>query len=247
MQLFVTRTQPEASATVAKLVRLGFDVLATPLMDVEFLKPKQALQITLDTAFVFTSANGVRALLATMGSDIGKYNARVCFCIGSATADVVYQAGFKNVITGDGNVVELGQIICKSLDKNNTIKHIIHPCATKLAGDLSIILNECGISYTKFNIYQTNPLQQLPLVLKKALQETQEKPCGLLVYSPRSAILLEKLIKCGDFDMQPNHDVYTLSQNVTQILELNHWRSIVTAPKPNESALIKLLVNNINA
>ncbi|HET6969964.1 MAG TPA: uroporphyrinogen-III synthase, partial [Phenylobacterium sp.] len=100
-RIWITRAQPGADATAERVRAMGHDAVVAPLLAVRPL-----LDVPVDlrgvAALAFTSANGVRAF-----ADVsGERNLKV-FALGAATAQAARAAGFKSVLSADGDVEAL--------------------------------------------------------------------------------------------------------------------------------------------
>ena len=104
-RVWITRAEPGASATAERVAALGHMPVVAPLMRIE---PVEAPQVDLRgvAALAFTSANGVRAFAAAEPSR----NLKV-FAVGAGTAAAVKAAGFRQVLSADGDVAALAQRI----------------------------------------------------------------------------------------------------------------------------------------
>jgi len=128
-RVWITRAEPGASATAERVAALGHMPVVAPLMRID---PVEAPQVDLRgvVALAFTSANGVRAFAAAEPSR----NLKV-FAVGAGTAAAVKAAGFRQVLSADGDVAALAQrIAARKLELGDGA--VLHPGAAEPAGDL---------------------------------------------------------------------------------------------------------------
>ena len=140
-RIWITRAQPGADATAERVRVLGHEPVVAPLLAVKVL-PDAQVDLSGVAALAFTSANGVRAF-----ADLSGERAMRVFAVGSATAEAAKAAGFKRVLSADGDVNALA--IGISHRKNELIGEVLHPGALEPAGDLVSALEEIIDELTK--------------------------------------------------------------------------------------------------
>ena len=102
-RIWITRAQPAADTTAERVRALGHEAVVAPLLAVRVL-PDVAVDLRGVAALAFTSANGVRAFADASGERGLKV-----FAVGAATAQAARQAGFKSVLSADGDVEALAE------------------------------------------------------------------------------------------------------------------------------------------
>ena len=102
-KIWITRAQPAADATAERVRALGHEALVAPLLAV---RPLSGVEVDLSgiAALAFTSANGVRAF-----ADLSGERSLRVFAVGAATAQAARAAGFKLVLSADGDVEALAE------------------------------------------------------------------------------------------------------------------------------------------
>lgn len=101
--IWVTRTADGADKTARAIEALGHTAIVAPVLTVE------ALDVRLDAPFdavIFTSRNGVKAFAA--GSPRRDAPA---WCVGDATADAARDAGFDAIVSAEGDVEALFELM----------------------------------------------------------------------------------------------------------------------------------------
>ena len=97
-RVWITRAEPGAARTAARLRDMGFEPIVAPLLAIEQLTPPVPDLATF-AALAFTSVNGVAAFAAlTPGRDLP------VFAVGDATAQAALDAGFADVRSIAGGI-----------------------------------------------------------------------------------------------------------------------------------------------
>jgi len=139
LRIWVTRPEPDASATAALLRDAGYEVWVKPLLEVR----TRSLDVDLDRgtqAFVLTSRNGVRALAAAPFADAAR---RIkCFAVGAATAAELRDQGFTNVLTGSGRAAGLASFVAGHIERQSG--GVVHISAECIAHDVVADLQALG-------------------------------------------------------------------------------------------------------
>ena len=181
-RIWITRAQPGADATAERARVLGHEPVVAPLLAVKVL-PDAQVDLSGVAALAFTSANGVRAF-----ADLSGERAMRVFAVGSATAEAAKAAGFKRVLSADGDVNALA--IGISHRKNELIGEVLHPGALEPAGDLVSALEGYGVMARRLILYETVPVELEPE--QAAVLAASDVA---LLHSPKAAQALAKVLK----------------------------------------------------
>lgn len=173
MRVWVTRAQPGAERTAARLRTMGRDPLVAPLLAVRAL-PESAIDLRGVEALAFTSANSVAAFAAR--SSEGR--ALPVFTVGGATARGARAAGFARVSSAEGDVRALAALILAAGPGGQ----VLHAGAREPAGDLVGALNARGVPARLAALYETAALPLAPEVA-----DAWPRLETLLIHSPRAA------------------------------------------------------------
>lgn len=224
-KIWITRAQPGADSTAERVRALGHEPVIAPLLAVKVLTD---VAIDLDGvgALAFTSANGVRAF-----ADACRERSLRVFAVGQATAQAARAAGFRSVLSTDGDVEALAAGI--GARKNEIGGAVLHPGAAEPAGDLAGALEAYGIETRRLVLYETADVD-LPEDQAAALTQSDVA----LVHSPRAAKVLAKVLKVHP---APNLRVIGLSKAVVRPLLRTKLAAKAHPPVPLESALINLI------
>ena len=150
-KIWITRAQPAAEATAERVRALGHEALVAPLLAVRALEDAQ-IDLGGVAALAFTSANGVRAF-----ADLSPERALRVFAVGAATAQAARAAGFKLVLSADGDVEALAEGIGQR--RTELRGAVLHPGAAELAGDLMGALERQGVTARQVTLYETLPVK----------------------------------------------------------------------------------------
>ncbi|QTC87630.1 uroporphyrinogen-III synthase [Brevundimonas pondensis] len=219
-RVWITRAQPGAARTAARLTARGFTPVVVPLLTIRPLPDalKTAPDFATVNALAFTSPNGVEAFAALTPA----LRDRPVFAVGDATAEAARDAGFANARSAAGDIHALARLIAATSIKGL----ILAPGAREPAGDLPALLPACQI-------------QRLPVY---AAEETGAVPPAdfdaVLLHSPRAA---RALAACLDPDAARNRLVVCISPAAAVPLQGLSFTEIRTADAPDENSMLTAL------
>ena len=221
--VWITRTQPGATATAARVRAMGHDPVVAPLLAVVALGDAP---IALDgvTALAFTSANGVRAFAARSDA-----RSLPVYVVGPGTAAAARAAGFSDICAADGGVEALAALLTgRRIDGV-----ILHPGALHPAGDLVGALAKADVSARGIAVYDTIAQPPPPQILARLATLD-----AILVHSAKAARCLATVLRGTP---TPGLDIICLSPQVREALADGGERRALTAATPSEDALLSLL------
>jgi uroporphyrinogen-III synthase len=224
-KIWITRAQPGAEVTAERVRALGHEAIVAPLLAV---KPLADVEVDLGgvAALAFTSANGVRAF-----ADLsGERNLRV-FAVGAATANAARAAGFRLVLSADGDVEALAEGIAKR--RGELRGAVLHSGAAEPAGDLVGALNALGVEARQLVLYETTPVK-LPAETAGQLVQAD----AVLLHSPKAAQVLAGVLKAHP---APALRALGLSKAVVKPLARAKVGAKAFPPMPLEAALLNLI------
>lgn len=224
-RIWITRAQPGAEVTAERVRALGHDAIVAPLLAVRVL-PDVRVDLAGVAALAFTSANGVRAFADASGERSLKV-----FAVGAATAQAARAAGFKSVLSADGDVDALAEGIAAR--RGELRGAVLHPGAAEPAGDLSGALEKHGVEARRLILYETAPVE-----VGAAEAEALSRSDAVLLHSPRAAQVLAKLLKAHP---APNLRALGLSKAVVKPLARTRMAAKAFPPFPLEAALLNLI------
>lgn len=224
-RIWITRAQPGADVTAERVRALGHDAVVAPLLAVSVL-PDVRVDLNGVAALAFTSANGVRAFADASGERGLKV-----FAVGAATAQAARAAGFKSVLSADGDVEALAEGIAAR--RGELRGAVLHPGAAEPAGDLAGALERQGVEARRLVLYETAPVEVAPTEAEALTQSD-----AVLLHSPRAAQVLARLLKAHP---APGLRALGLSKAVVKPLARTRLAAKAFPPFPLEAALLNLI------
>lgn len=221
MRVLVTRPQPEAARTAARLTTLGHDVVLAPLLNT--LPVDWELPARLPEAVAFTSAAAVRLA----GPQLAALRHLPVFVVGSATAQAARDAGLAadhpDMSQDTGTAAALLERIGTS-----GMAHVLYLAGRdRTARDLPANV-ELRV------VYAAILTAALPAAAGDALAAAS--PALTLLYSARTAAQFAALVDAAALDRNKLR-IAALSLSVLAAAGPG-WASGVAAPVPTETALL---------
>lgn len=224
-RIWITRAQPGADVTAERVRALGHEAVVAPLLAVRVL-PDVDVDLAGVAALAFTSANGVRAF----ADACGERNLKV-FAVGAATAQAARQAGFRSVLSADGDVEALAEGI--GIRRGELKGSVLHPGAAEPAGDLAGALKKHGVEARHLILYETAPVS-----MSREQTEALVHCDAALLHSPRAAQVLARMLKAHP---APDLRALGLSKAVIKPLQRTPLAAKAYPPFPLEAALLNLI------
>lgn len=225
LPVIVTRAEPGASETMARLKAMGLTAMAAPMLALAPLDV--ALPDLSDVQhLVFTSANGVRFLAGASGLRSAK-----AWCVGPSTAEAAREAGFADVHEGAGDAVDLAADLLSALPEGT--RGVLHVANEAAAGDLVARLKAGGIPADFLALYETRPADELPTDVEAMLAAG---PACVLVHSAKAAAAFAWA--AGALDQAI---IVAISEAAARPLLGREVAAIHIADAPNETALLATL------
>ena len=225
LTIWITRAQPGADATAGRVRALGHRPFVAPLLSVRVL-PDVQIDLAGVKALAFTSANGLRAFAEACPD-----RSLPVFAVGAATAQVAREAGFRRVLSTDGDVAALAEGIAARRSEFGGA--VLHPGAAEPAGDLAGALERHKVEVRSLALYDTVPTPLDPQLVQ-GLAEVDVA----LVHSAKAAQALAGVLRTYP---KPNLRVLALSKAVLLPLGRTPTAEQVFAPFPLEAALLNLI------
>jgi len=230
MKMLVTRPEPDAQATLARLDALGIDAIAAPLM------VRQTLDASLPppdgfTAMVLTSANAVRAL--TDRGVVEQYRHLPVFAVGDHTAREANEAGFARVSSAAGAFQDL----VNAMTIARVPGPIFYPAGKHQSADLAKALAPLGVMVATAKVYEMVAAEALP---DGVLPELGNRIGAVLAYSRRSAEIFAGLAAGLSRESRSRLAMLCLSEAVAEPLLGARFSRISLADKPDEDAMMSL-------
>ena len=223
--LWITRAQPGAAATAARVREFGIEPIVAPLLEVRALEGVD-LNLAGVSALAFTSANAVAAFAARSP----ERGLRV-FAVGDATAAAARAQRFKSVLSAQGDVAALASALTSRRRELGGV--ILYPAAAEPSQDLAGALAAVGLNVRQVAVYETVAVAP-PDELAARLPQVD----GVLLHSARAAQGLARFAKAHP---APQLVAYCLSRQIARPLSRAGLAQVLSAPQPHETALLALL------
>jgi len=232
MHILLTRPLEDCKSLIIKFKDLGHIVSNLPVIKIrkeEYTEPN----FNDYSAIIFTSSNSIKNL------SLDKIDRSIkCFCVGSITEKFARSSGFQNVISADGNVRALKELIIKYHDKK--YGKILYISGRIISSNLDKELSKEGyeifriINYTveHINEFQNNIIDDL----KKNI------PDIVYVYSENSAKSFLNIIKKYQLiDSWMNTNLMCIGEKTSAVLNDVKWKKIfLFSPGEEEFLLYKV-------
>jgi len=217
LNILITRPEPGATATAARLKSLGHHPILAPCLTITRLKTTFPAN---PAAIIITSSQAIPSLPA-------HYAGTRIFCVGDATAARLQTAGFSNIESANGDATDLFRLI---RSKNLPGTHLL------ITGqghglDLTAQLRAKNTKIIRRVVYKAQPVQSLPAAL------SDQKIDAVLFYSAESARAFIRLKPPNTATME----ALALSPAVAAALHGLPWTKIRVALAPTEADLLALI------
>jgi uroporphyrinogen-III synthase len=232
MHILLTRPLEDSFGMIVKFKSLGHQVSHLPLLSVDKVEHEQ-INFSDFKGIIFTSSNAVKFL------NLKKIDKNfLCFCVGNATEKKARSVGFQNVITAEGNVENLKELILQNFDQKNG--KLIYVSGEIISFDLDHQLISEGYSIKKIVNYRTTHNQKFEESFVKELK--LKIPDIVYVYSQNSALSFLNFIKICQFEsLWMNTNLMCIGEKTSSILNEIKWKKIfLFNPGEEEFLLYKI-------
>jgi uroporphyrinogen-III synthase len=230
--MLVTRPEPDASETAARLGALDIDPVLEPLLVAE------TLTTTLPAAEGFaalaaTSANALRALHDR--GELPHFRKLPLYAVGDRTAALARKFGFAEVVSANGNLDALVALLAKA----GVAGPVLYPAARDQSGDLAQALAPHGVMVITAAVYRMQPVAALR---ETTLAGIDSGAIGAaLFYSRRTAQTFAAL--ASGLRDKAKLGVLCLSEAVAEPLLGAHFVRVSLADHPSEEAMMTLALS----
>jgi uroporphyrinogen-III synthase len=229
--MLVTRPEPDASETAARLNALDIDAVIEPLLIAETL-PTTLPEATGFSALAVTSGNALRALRDR--GDLPRLLTLPLYAVGDRTAELARRLGFVQVVSARGDFSDLVALLARA----GIAGPILHPAARHQAGDLGKALAPYGIMVITTPVYAMRATEALSPAIHAGLESGID---AALFYSRRTAETFAGLAAgIGD---RTRLGMLCLSEAVAEPLVAAHFVRVSLADHPSEEAMMGLALS----
>ena len=217
-RVWITRAQPGAARTAARLMALGFEPVVAPLLTIRPL-PQPEPDLTDVTALAFTSPNGVAAFAA-----LSPDRSHPVLAVGDATAAAAIDQGFTDVASAAGDLTALAALIRETDFPADAV--ILNIGAREPAGDLAAAIGPTP-EVRRLSVYEAIETD-VP---------TPEAFAAVLIHSPRAAQALAALKPTE----AANWTVVAISAQAAAPLKALGIADLRLAPHPSDEPMLETL------
>ena len=232
MHILLTRPIEDCSEIILKFQSLGHQVSHLPLLSVNKVNYGE-INFSDYEGIIFTSANAIKFL------DIKKIDKKIlCFCVGNVTEKKARSVGFQNVITAEGNVENLKELILRNFDPKDG--KIIYVSGETISINLDQELLEKGYDVERVISYRTAHNEKFDDNFVKELKLNM--PDIVYVYSQNSALSFLKFIKLHRSEnLWMDTNLMCIGEKTSAILNEIKWKKIfLFNPGEEEFLLYKI-------
>lgn len=233
--MLVTRPEPEAHETAARLHAIDIEPTLLPLL-VRTTLPTSLPDSRGFAAMAITSANALHAL-AERGA-LETYRGLKVFAVGDKCATHARAFGFTAVESAGGTLADLVELLAHS----GLGGPIFYPAARQQSGDLAKSLAPYGVMAVTARVYEMVPIAELPPDILMDLTEARIE--AALFYSRRTAetfvgIVGDRLPRAARSRLA----MLCLSEAVAEPLINAHFVRVGLADHPSEEAMMTLALS----
>ena len=158
-----------------------------------------------------------------------------CYCVGSATEKVAKLNGFQNIISAEGNVNNLKELILQNFDSKNG--SLLYVSGEIVSSRLDKDLISEGYSLKRLINYTVSSTQEIKEEFRAQLKASI--PDIIYVYSENSAKSLLNLLKKYDLlDSWMDTNLMCMGEKASAILNEIKWKKIFLFNSGEEEFLL---------
>ncbi len=228
--VLVTRPEPGASETAARLRGLGFDPVLSPMLTIEPL------------SCALPAASGLQAVLVTSANAVANLPQHLValplFAVGAATAARAKARGFAHVESADADAAALARLAAARCRPDGNPVLLAHGLGQ---GDaLHAALTEAGLPVIRAALYATHPVVSLPPAAASCWRD------GLiaasLFFSAETARAFVRAAVAGGVAEAARHSAaLAIGAPAASALAPLPWRQVRVAVRPDQESLLALL------
>lgn len=228
--MLITRPEPGASETAARLAALSFRPVMAPLLTIRTL-PTHLPDPARVQAILVASANAMSAVPEN-------FRALPLLAVGDATAARARAAGFFRVTSAEGDATALATLAAAQCWPQGGPLLLV--TGRDQGKNLAAALRAQKFRVLRRIVYTTVPARALPEEAIAALRG--EKISAALFFSAATAHVFVRLAtNAGLARHLTGVDAISIGQPAAVALKALPWRHIHVAPRPNQDAMLAML------
>ena len=229
MHILLTRPLEDCSEMILKFKSLGHQVSHLPLLSIDKINYDQ-IDFSNYEGIIFTSANAVKFL------NLKQIDKKIfCFCVGNATEKKARDSGFQNVITAEGNVNNLKELVLQNFNQKDG--GLIYVSGELVSTDLDQQLIKEGYKIDRVINYKTTHNQKFD---EKFVTDLKLNiPDMVYIYSQNSAQSFLNFIKINQSEnLWMNTNLMCIGEKTSSILNEIKWKKIFLFNSGEEEFLL---------
>ena len=232
MHILLTRPIEDCSNLIVRFKELGHTVSHLPVIKIKKLEHNQ-IEFNDYTAFIFTSTNSIKNL------NLENINKTIkCFCVGTSTEKFARKVGFQNVISSDGNVRALKELILQNHDKKDG--KLLYISGEFISYNLDKDILKEGYDISRLINYSVDHNDEIKAEIIEELKKNI--PDIVYIYSENSAKSFLNIIKNYHLiDSWMNTNLMCIGEKTSSVLNNIKWKKIfLFSPGEEEFLLYKV-------
>lgn len=228
--VLITRPEPAASDTAARVEALGFTPIVAPAMRIERTVVRLPAAASL-AAVLVTSSNAVDALPEA-------YHATRMLAVGDATAERARAAGFSQVFSAAGDADALASLVTRHQSPRDGALLLASGHAQGHA--LAAALRQSGYRVARRVVYAAQPVRDLAPGAAAALRAGSA--CAALFFSAETARQFVRLVqRAGLSETVAGVEAISIGRPAAVALQALPWRGVRVAARPTQDEMLALL------
>ena len=223
----MTRPEPGASATAARLTASGWHPVVMPFLTVRPLGTTLPAAASLQ-AIVTASANAVHLPAA--------YQALPLLAVGNATASQARAAGFAHVHSADGDAPALADLASRLLDPAG--RPVLLATARGQGMELARALGQNGFTVHRRAVYAADPVRRFPPHAAEAIAAGLH---AVLFFSAETARAFARLLPIPLRRCLTGTDAAAIGPAAADAVRHLPWRALRVAVRPTQDEVLALL------
>ena len=232
MHILLTRPIEDCKDLIIKFKNLGHVVSHMPVIKIEKLY-YEIKKVSEFKAIIFTSANAIKYF------DKKLIDKKILiFCVGEATERKVRSIGFQNIISAEGNVNNLKELIIQNFEPSSG--KMLYVSGETISNELDKDLSSHGYTVERIITYSAQFIENLDENFIQSLKKNI--PDIVYIYSANSAASFLRLIKNYDIgNLWMNTNLMCISEKTSSVLNEIKWKKIfIFRPGEEEFLLYKI-------
>ncbi len=228
--VLITRPEPGAGETAARLAARGFVAIVAPVLTIRPLATDLPAPGDLQAVLV-ASGRAVDVLPAS-------HRGIPLLAVGDATAERARRAGHARVHSAAGDASALADLAACLCDRDG--KQLLVAAGRGQGLALCAELRERGFGVERRAVYAAEPAPSLPQTARRALGERGVS--AALFFSTDTARTFARLVRDAHLnDILGEVDALAISAKVADALAPLSWRRVRAALSPNQDEVLALL------